>query len=243
MRISVPTKWQELSEWQLKEFAIKLLSKPDDISDLEVVRILFTPKKSFRNEVRFFRLMRKVALSDLLPYTHFLNTEPNLYKFPCLEKLGVKGPGDRLNKISVEQFSVADTLFYNWRKSKDELHLRQLVASLYAIDDFDKLRLPEVAELTDKVDLKTMYVVGLVYLSVRSRIEKQFPVVFPKPKEEDTMKPVFRKRGYTPFSKLITAMAMSETQPLGTYKEAKETNLYEFLDVLSESIIQAEKRS
>lgn len=249
MRITVPTKWSELSEWQLCELSYLFLSVKEDLSEkaFEVVAILFKDNDSVAAQMKFAKLINEAPLSVLWEYTRFLNDMPDLYKFPSLEEYGVQYPGDRLNSISVKQFSVADAIFYKWRETEEEIYLRQLVAALYTIGGrFDVLHLPDVANKTDKVPLKTLYAIGLTYLSVRNYISEKFPIVFPKPKliEENNNVPVFGKQtSYTPFSKVISAMAMDERQPLGPLHECNATNLYEFLQILTESILRTEKQN
>lgn len=242
MRITVPTKWSELSEWQLSELAHLFLSDTDlGTKTLEIVSILFKANNSIKQQLKYARLINEAPLSSLRSYLHFLVETPDLYKFPNLSKYGVDTPGDRLNTISVKQFSVVDAIFYSWRKSKKEIHLRQLIAALYTINQsFDVLELPNVAERTDNVPIKTMYAVGLTYLSVRNSIVKAYPTIFPAPTDEDeTDKPVFRKKNdYTPFSKVIQTIVFDERKPLGNLHECNQTNIYDFLNTLQELIIR-----
>ncbi len=243
MKYQVATKWSELTDWQLEELAYLLLSNTLSDNALQVVSILFKKEDTLKEKLRFARLVNEAPLSELVKHTGFLGKMPDLFHFPDLKEYGVEAPGDRLNNFTMKQFSVADAIFYKWRETEEELYLRQLVASLYVIDSFDLLKLPSVAERTDAVPLKKMYAIGLTYLAVRNAITERFPKVFPpsEPQKEDA--PVFRKSTYTPFSKVITAMAMDEVQPLGTLKECKETNIYDFLDTLSEAILRTEKLS
>ncbi len=241
MNYQVATKWSELTDWQLEELAYLLLTETISDRMLTVVSILFKKTNSIGEQMRFARLLNEAPLSELIKYTEFLGQMPDLCHFPNLKEYSVVAPGDRLNNITMKHFSVVDAIFYKWRDTEDELYLRQLVAALYVIDSFDVLKLPEVAEKTDAVPIKKMYVIGLTYLAIRNAITERFPVVFPKVKPQSEDAPVFRKNTYTPFSKVITAMAMDEVQPLGTLKECKETNIYDFLETLSESILRAEK--
>ncbi len=137
-------------------------------------------------------------------------------------------------------------MYYEWRTTEKEIKLRQLVASLYCFrEKFDVLQLPKVADITDKIPLKKAYAIGMTYLSVRHYIFNKFTKVFPKPQKnkETELAPQFRKKQYTPFSRVITAMAMDERQPLGNLAECNNTLLYDFLNTLEESIIRVEREN
>lgn len=242
MRITVATKWSELNEWQLEEIATRYLSDKEMTEDdiFQIVRVLFQKSKSVSDELKMRKVFRIVPFSSLVSYAEFLNQMPDLSVFPCLKKYGVRKPGDRLNDISIKQFSVVDAIFNKWITTKSEVYLRQLVASLYTIGKFDVLKLPNVADKTDAVPLPKMYSIAMTYLSVRNYITEQFPKVFPKSKttDEEKLKPIFRRNTYTPFSKVITAMAMDERQPLGTLHECNNTLIYDFFNTLEESIVR-----
>ncbi len=241
MKYQVATKWSELTDWQLEELAYLLLTETISDRMLTVISVLFKKTNSIEEQMRFARLVNEAPLSELVKYTGFLGKIPDLFRFPDLKEYGVVAPGDRLNNFTMKQFSVVDAIFYKWRETEEELYLRQLVASLYVIDSFDVLKLPDVAEKTDTIPIKKMYAIGLTYLAVRNAITERFPTVFPKAKPQQEDAPVFRKSTYTPFSKVITAMAMDEVQPLGALEECKKTNIYDFLETLSEAILRSEK--
>ena len=70
---------------------------------------------------------------------------------------------------------------------------------------------------------------------------KMIFIVFPAPKEEEEeeFKPIFTKKNqpYVPFDKVIVGMSMDELQPLGKKQDVNDVRIYEFLSVLSESIL------
>ena len=57
--------------------------------------------------------------------------------------------------------------------------------------------------------------------------------------EEEEFKPIFTKKNqpYVPFDKVIVGMSMDELQPLGKKQDVNDVRIYEFLSVLSESIL------
>nr|BFF40305.1 hypothetical protein BACY1_21100 [Tenacibaculum mesophilum] len=246
MNITTPQDWPELNNWQQREIAYLYLNSTEynfEKNILQILKITIQKKKSFLARIKAYSVFSQVTVDVLMQHHKFLLTTPSLNIFPKVKKL--IAPGPRLNNISIKQFSVADAIFFKWKQTNEEVYLYQLAASLYSLKTgYDSLKLPEVAKITDKLPLKTIYQIALVYLSVRTLITSKYPIVFPKLKEEEEeqLKPVFKKKSYTPFSKIITTMAMDERQPLGVLSECNKTNVYDFFNVLEESIIRHEEQ-
>ncbi len=239
MNIKVAQNWSELTDKQQQEIAYLYLTATEDNFNERFLQMVYILFHGSNNIFKTYRLFKQVPISKLILYGKFLTGIPDLFSFPEVNHL--RKPGDRLNDITIQQFSVADTLFFKWRDTGEEIYLRQLCAALYRLGDFDKLKLPNVATITDNISINKMYQIGMVYLSVRNYITNKFPKIFPKPKsntDNEQLKTV--KAKYTPFSKVITAMAMDERQPLGTLKECSTTLIYDFFPTLEESIVRTE---
>lgn len=242
--ITVAKSWNELNSWQLQEIAhLYLNTKPEDFAQayLQMIFVVFqqSPKTADRNFLR--RLLNEVTVSELEKHTAWLLSTTNFYQFP--EVPGLIKPADALGDITIRQFSTIDTFFHFWNKDKTPLNLKRLVASLYRVKEkFSDLDLPEVDKITKDLPEKQMQAIALTYLFTRMMIADRFPIVFPKQPEEteeEKLKPVFKKKDkeYIPFDKMIVGISMDELQPLGTKQQANEVLIYEFLSVLSESII------
>ena len=256
MNITIPQTYEELNEQQRGALCkILLTTSPfgggGGRLPVRIIQILLShlPKRTQQ------QLLLQVPFTALWQYAEpFLTTE-KLYHFPPLTSPfgGGKGevipPADRLANLTIKQFSVADSLYYRLRLSQyqDELLLRQLMASLYNLPDtpFDVLNLPQVAEHTDKTPINTAYEVAFAYTCCREYIIGKYPKVFASPSSTQRGEnPVFRKEAaYTPFSKIISVMAMDKHQPLGNWHQCNATRVYDFFEVLSESILQAEQRA
>ena len=249
MNIQIPQTYNDLTEEQRKELCYILLTSINEENSLDsdipfyIIELLLShlPKRTKH------RVLREVPFSTLWQYAEpFLSTE-KLYHFPDITKM--VAPAPRLANITIKQFSVADSIYYRLRlsKFKDETLLRQLTASLYCFKNknFDILELPQVAEQTDKEDIKTVYEVAFAYTCCREYIISKFPKVFSSPNpSQKGEKPVFRKEAaYTPFSKIISVMAMDQHQPLGNWHQCNATRVYDFFEVLTESMLQAEQKA
>ena len=248
MDITIPQTYEELSEQQRGALCrILLTSSPlgggGGRLPVRIIKILISHLPNRTQQ----QLLQEVPFTALWQYAEpFLSTE-KLYHFRDLTKM--IAPAPRLANLTIKQFSVADSIYYRLRLSQyqDELLLRQLMASLYnfAHQPFDILNLPQVAEHTDKADITTAYEVAFAYTCCREYIIGKYPKVFSSPSSSQKgEKPVFRKEAaYTPFSKIISVMAMDKHQPLGNWHQCNATRVYDFFEVLTESILQAEQRA
>ena len=248
MDITIPQTYEELSEQQRGVLcSILLSSSPFGGGGGRLpLRIIKTLISHLPNRTQQ-QLLQEVPFTALWQYAEpFLTTE-KLYHFREVTKM--IAPAPRLANLTIKQFSVADSLYYRLRLSQyqDELLLRQLMASLYNLPDtpFDVLNLPQVAEHTDKTPITTAYEVAFAYTCCREYIIGKYPKVFSSPSSTQRgEKPVFRKEAtYTPFSKIISVMAMDKHQPLGNWHQCNATRVYDFFEVLTESILQAEQRA
>ena len=243
MTITTAQSWQELNPWQLQEIAtVYLTANPDNFHEayLRMIFILFQKENTSAAKRELRKIVETVPISELEPHGRFLLEKTDYYAFPEIENL-IK-PTDRLGNITIQHFSAIDSFFHAYETDKTELNLRRFVASLYRIkENFDDLDLPKVAETTDKLAVNQMFLIVLAYKFTRLYIWEKFPVIFPKPKEneEQDQKPVFGKKEqkYTPFEKIIIGLAMDELQPLGKKQDINQVRIYEFLNVLSESIL------
>ena len=247
MDITIPQTYEELSEQQRGVLcSILLTSSPFGGGGGRLpLRIIKTLISHLPNRTQQ-QLLQEVPFTALWQYAEpFLTTE-KLYHFREVTKM--IAPAPRLANLTIKQFSVADSLYYRLRLSQyqDELLLRQLMASLYNLPDtpFDVLNLPQVAEHTDKTPITTAYEVAFAYTCCREYIIGKYPKVFSSPSSTQRgEKPVFRKEAtYTPFSKIISVMAMDKHQPLGNWHQCNATRVYDFFEVLTESILQAEQK-
>lgn len=250
MDITIPQTYEELNEQQRSALCRILLTLDNtEETPLRIIKVLISHLPNRTQQ----QLLQEVPFTTLWQYAEpFLSTE-KLYHFPDLTKM--VAPAPRLANLIIKQFSVADSIYYRLRiaQYQDELLLRQLVASLYNLPDtpFDVLNLPQVAEHTDKAAITTAYEVAFAYTCCREYIISRFPKVFSakderREKKEEDSSFVFRNsslKSYMPFSKIINVMAMDQHQPLGNWHQCNATRVYDFFEVLTESILQAEQKA
>ncbi|SDE79489.1 hypothetical protein [Riemerella columbipharyngis] len=241
MKIVVPASWEELTNFQQKAI-IQIINEvnSDDFSSsyLKIVQVLLMKKHTLWQYLRMRCILRKVSISAFEPAVKFLQEKPKLYTFPKIK--GVLEPAPRIGDLTIEQFSLCDTLLYRYNEKKQEVYLRQLVACLYRLPDgrFDKNKLPEVAKLTDKISLQDAIRIGFIFSAIRIYIADAYPTIFinKKPEEDQSLRPVFStNKTFTPFSQIIVMMAADELRLLGNLRECQSTLVYDFLNAFVES--------
>lgn len=248
--INVPTSWNKLNQWQQEEIAyLYLNANPEDFTEDYIKMVFFCYRKneSYTDYVRVDEIANQVPFSELEKHVPFLRESTDFNLFPEIK--GLIPPAKGLADISIRQFSTIDTFFHIWNKDRSEINLKRLVATLYRLKPtYDDLDLPEVAKITDKISIKKMHAIALAFLFTRMHIEESFPIVFPKAKpktEEDELTPVFKKKEqvFIPFDKVIVGIAMDELQPLGKKQDADKVRIYEFMSVLSETMLYQEAKA
>lgn len=152
------------------------------------------------------------------------------------------GPGDRLNDVTIEEFSFAFSAYVHYLKTGNETHLNNLVAVLYrpVNDDYQKtgdIRIPFNQKLIVLHAKKTKRMhedykqgVLLFFMGVVNALEKKYPFVFRRSQANEAS-------GKGSF--IDTTIAMSGGK-FGHFDTTKATNMHIFLKELN-SIIKKEK--
>lgn len=243
MQITTAQSWNDLNEWQLDQIAHLYLNTEVDQFEKayeKMILILFQKKPGFFAKIRLYKILRNITISDLEIHARFLVKKTDLHHFPEIK--GLIKPAPRLGDITIKQFSAIDSFFAAYEKNKTEVHLNRFVASLYRLKkDFDELLLPDISQISRKCSRAKKERIALAYKFTRFLIWQKYPIIFPPPKKEveNPQVPVFKKKEphYIPFEKIMIGLAMDELQPLGKKQDINITKIYEFMDVLTESIL------
>lgn len=239
MKVIVPESWSELTDYQQREI-IEVINNIDtrDFTEsyIKIIQVLLMKKRSWWQYLKMRWILLHYPISAFEEAVQFILEKPTLYSFPKIK--GLREPASRIGDFTIEQFSLCDTVLHRYSKGKGELYLRQLVACLYRLpgQEFDKHKLPEVAKITDKLELKEAQRIAFIFSAIRMYIADAYPDIFPKKKEKDPLQPVFRtKETFTPFSQVIVMMAADELRLLGNLKECQSTLVYDFFNAFRES--------
>ena len=232
INLKIPESWNDLNAWQLKKIAAYSHSNlSGDIFDYKVFLVLLNIRWwQFRKKWKAQKTIRNAGFSSLKEHYTWLQSDLNLTTF--IPKIKVKSinwhaPSDRINNLTIDEFSHAEDLYLGWFNSKDIEYLQYLAAVLYREKDakkkriiFDKTELNSRAKSLANLHPQTLLAILLSYQGSRAYVFSQFPTVFPKPKGKS------KPPKTSGFGKLVLHFSGGK---FGTHNETKTTNLYTFL--------------
>lgn len=245
LNFTIPTNWNQLSQWQLRKIASIIFSDiTKEKTSFLMVSYLFISKPTLKNILKYCWLLMQVPFSELKEYASFLYSETDLTKFPKQIKT-LYGPADRLANLTIDEFTYADLFYHNWSTQRTTQNLNRLVAVLYrpkrkekyiSLDvrkPFKKEELSQHAGIVEKLPNNVKLTIAMAFQGSREKIIARYKYVFKKGSG---------KGSYTPFTKIINAMSRSENQPFGDFYKTKEANIYDFFDVLDEELKTQKER-
>ena len=225
--ITLATSWNELEWNQLEAIALLMHQRGDyPPNDLEADYVLYAkivhelfrcvPARKRR------RVLRELHPKDFAAFTQFLFEPMSRSKFlPQIHHHGRSyyGPIDRIQNLTMGEFSYADSLFYRFKTTGQWAYLKLLCGCLYrpkgegskVLDQrcaFNKIFAQQNAERLIDLNPATQLAIAAAYEGSRNHLVSLYPRVFPKPKtrdlsQENTPPPPTPK--YTPFGALILA--------------------------------------
>lgn len=226
INIKIPTTWNQLSPRQLIGVAFSLEqyhSRPAITREYPEIRqsLYFQLIGQLLKENSWWK--KRIAKGQFPPAAY---KEPSQFLFgECtrtvfipkfrLNWITFHPPGDRLKNITIEEFSLADSLFVNYRKTQDVRYLDNLCATLYRRADgneldirkpFSKILIEKEVRHFQKLSLKKKLAILYAFTGCRNIIATAHPHVFPQPKEllDIEGNPVKKEPApYVPFGKLI----------------------------------------
>lgn len=237
--LKIPESWNQLNINQLTKIANILHSKESTVFfDFKIFIALLNIKYwQLFKKWKAFIIFKNIPLSTIKENYKWLYLDCNLTKFiPNLKIKSkiLKAPADRLNNLTIDEFSKADDLYLGWIKTQNFEYLEYLTAILYRElyrnnkrVAFDNNELEKRAEDLSKINRKILLAILLSYQGSRNYIISEFPIVFPKPKAN---KKLPKNSG---FEKLILHLS---GEKFGAYNETKNTNVYTFLRNFEEQL-------
>jgi len=264
MYFKVPTKWDELSNWQLRTIGRFMFNNHNEQIQSKFLKCFCAVVLLLNHSpVRILKvaiLLCSIPLVRLAYLADFIvEKESRMTRFPNRITVGrwpfrkrLYGPSRRLGNVTIQELSFADKYYYDWVTKNEIVDLMRLTAILYRppakkphLDDvrepFSNLALERNAMLTDRVPHHMMYMVAHAYEGCRTILIDAHPKVFPKVKSDDDggkskVKP------YQSFARIIDSMAMDEVQIFGSHQRAEQVNAWKFMNVFQESIVRQEKQ-
>jgi hypothetical protein len=251
IHFNVPTNWDDVPEKKAGKILHLIFSKENHtvVSMLKILVILFHTG-SLLSWIKLFRLFTLVPLSELSIYTKFIYEKANRTVFPqtiTIKKYKFYGPKPRLTDLTIEEFSLVDAIFMQWIKTKNEIDLDRLATILYrpktngVRHPFDKETIASFGHIIPKAHINTKLLIAFAYMGSRLEIVNKYPLIFPKPKKEQTEKPKNKTETKGGFKQLIQLMAMHEMKPLGDLHKVKRTNVYDFFDIITADMLRVKE--
>ena len=266
INLKFPVTWNQLSEDQLQEVAFGLeyyhrqVKADKSLQMVMYIKLQLHLIKQLLRRNNWFKVMyaiRQIPPSEYTEYTRFLINGNNRTKFPSsfkIKKIEFNGPAERLKNINIAEFSLADSLFYNWKKTANDQYLNLLCATLYRPSSdndldrrqpFNKIRvenqLPKITRLNQKKKLAIAY----AYEGSRNHIVKTFTNIFPPPPVvnpefiEESSSQQNDEEAYVPFGKLINHKIGFDPSKLET---TKSLNVYDFLGTYDNELAELKNR-
>ncbi|WP_370407965.1 hypothetical protein [Tenacibaculum dicentrarchi] len=237
--INIPTSWNELSDYQLKKIASIMYLNQSKLTD---VRIFFTLLNirwwNFLKKKTARIILRNVSLSELKKHYSFIyenQKRTNFIKSFKAKNKTFYAPGDRINNLTVDEFSHAEDLYLGWMRTQNIEFLHYLTAVLYRIKGkdgkripFDKTTLEADVKHISKIDKNVFYAILVTYQGCREHLYSQFPIVFPKSTSKNPKLP-----NSSGFGKLALHLSGKK---FGTHQETISTNIYVFLSEFEEQL-------
>lgn len=201
IRFETPRRWDE-AEPALYVKLLQALRLPDVNLRKVVITLLLVRPNIFRPRLWFVYWLRlnaehRHALSQLAE--PFL--EVKAHPATMIDRLPVKWPfgglrvtlqglhvamPDLLNELDIYNWTMADTWFMRWRKSKDPADLQAMVSLLYTPKGMPRAERLRGASLplVRRVDQRWLVAVGANWGSMRMVVEKKCPHLFSDGKEK-----------------------------------------------------------
>lgn len=184
--IDVAERWEDLRPAQFEVCARLHVAPPEDEVFLQE---FFGLKKSLIRQLTKFEIFR---LIDMVGFAVKPEGTTNHFYLEEIPGTGLKAPSAKLGSVSMEQFALLDTCFFEYANNPDEKKLARFVAALYLKKgeiltkiDFTK----RVDFVQKKVDKCTQYAIFLNYIFIRKWLARSFRFLF----EEGSDEPVRQK--------------------------------------------------
>lgn len=248
IKVNIPTHWNQLNRIQLERLAL-LFGKPmrGRVFDVRVLMVLLHMRWwQFRKLYKAIILLKQVPLTELKKSYAFVYEDTNRTKFIEVLRIGTKkyyAPQNKLFNLTVEEFAMADDLYFKLRSAKTLAQQKELLAVFAAVlyvpthnkqrGVFARPLMLEAAKPFKKVPLRTLLAIKLCYEGSRYAITKRFKKAFPATAPTKAEK---RKAPTYGFAKVILQMAGGK---FGNYEETKRTPLFTFLEEFEEQLKRA----
>ncbi len=231
--LRIPSKWDELTDWQLKKIANMFGKKGPAFNFMTWLYLNQVKWYQFKKAYQLKVVMNNVPLTELSNHFKWVFDNVDRTIFPKHKKY--IAPMDRLVNLTIEEFAVADDLNNMYIIKNDIAYLKLLVAVLYRTkgEVYDHLQLENNLSRFKKEDKEFLLAVHICFNGCKKGIIEKYKNVYPQIKVQQRSN---KKAG------LLDVVLKMSGQKFGTYQETKSTLVHTFLNELEENIIQQKEQ-
>lgn len=240
IKINLPTNWNDIPPKKLNR-VLFLIGNLKESKKLDIL-LFFTLQNirwfQFRKIRNAYKTLKLVPLSEIKESFKFIYQSADLTSFKPFFKINRKkyfSPGKRLHNITIEEFAVAEDLFYMFNRTQQTDYLKALASVLYrpkkqgVKTPFLHENLSENAMLFDKLTEKELLTFSFAYKGSSISIQNRYKNIFKKGDPKATKKNTSVIGNKPGIGKAIINMA---GEKFGNLKETKQTNIHDFLTEL-----------
>jgi hypothetical protein len=238
--IKIPTNWNEIQPKTLNR-VLFLIGNLKESKHLDIL-LFFTLQNikwfQFKKLRNAYKTLKLVPLSEIKEHFKFVYQSSDLTSFTPYFKINRTkyfAPGKRMHNITIEEFAVAEDLFYMYHKTQKTDYLKALASVFYrpkikgVKNPFLHENLSENAQLFDKLSTKELLAFSFAYKGSSLHIQQQYKNIFKKTVSKSTKKNNSVLSNKPGIGKAIINLS---GEKFGNLKETKQTNIHDFLTEL-----------
>jgi len=173
--IRVPEEWSDLNS---RQFAVCSRIFVEAVPDITFISEFFGIKKALARRTDKFCQYKLIELAGFVSNPKAV---VNFFYLAEIRGTGLLCPEKKLNGVTMEQFSIFDTLFFDYINDPKETALCRFIAVLY-LKEGEKATQIDFASRVDfiarKMDKTTQYAIFLNYTFIRKWLSKTYPLLF-----------------------------------------------------------------
>lgn len=261
LNIKLATSWNDLSRKQLENISLHIHHNYLRVKDLEDgskhleanTKLYYRIVKELlkvNGPLKTYYAIKRIPIREYANYCKFIFNSNNRTKFIPYYIISGKryyAPHFRLKNCTIGEFAFADSVYYQWKETNNEVLLSLLCSILYRpkseiptdIDvrkPFSKILAEKNADQWQKVSLKKRLAIATIFEGCRNYIVSIYPNIFPKSKSK--VKTNFKPK-YVPFGELISAKIEFDPSKL---EKVQNLLVNEFFSIYERELIEIKKR-
>lgn len=261
LNIKLSTSWNDLSRKQLENISLFIHYHHLQVKDLEdqskhleantwLYYCVIKELLKVNNLIKRHFALKMIPVREYSSYCTFIfksNLRTKFIPYYIISGKRYFAPHFRLKNCTIGEFAFADSVYYRWKETNNEVLLSLLCSILYRpqsttptdIDirkPFSKILSETNADQWQKVTLKKRLAIATTFEGCRNYIVSIYPNIFPK--STSKTKTNFKPK-YVPFGELISAKIEFDPSKL---EKVQNLLVNEFFSIYERELIEIKKR-